>query len=376
MNRFYRLIITLLVALFLGGVSIFLLHQASPVYAETVITVTTPLDGININGFCSLREAIEAANSGSTVDSCVLSGSGEIIILLDSDIYNITVGSNGEELNLEGDFDIATSMTLRGVGAALTKINGNVLDRVFDIDPLDIGDIEVVFEDLTVENGRPLAGESGGGIRMHDDTLSLTNVVVSKNQLPVTELSVFGEGGGIENDMGILHVTNSFIIDNVNNKGTGGGLAIGNNSSAGAVLNMVNSVVANNRALNPNGTVTGGGIQSMRSQINILNSAIIGNYVEGQAGGIAVGFFEGIANIANTTIANNVSSGSGGGIRNFGTLYLSYSTITNNTASGTDDHDFGDAGGYVIMERPFSKETSSMAIMTTRRPELIISFQI
>lgn len=326
--------------------AVFLFHTSSTAFAETLITVTTANDELDVNGTCSFREAIQTANTGLPVDGCVLDGSGEVVILLSSDTYNILIAGGSEDANQTGDFDISTSMTIRGVSAASTQINGNVLDRVFDVDPLESGDIEVVLEDLTVENGRPPTFEDGGGIRQHDDVLSLNRVVVANNQIPVVPPTDFGgSGGGISNELGTLNLTKTNIINNVNNKGIGGGLFIGDNLNSGAVMNMVDSIVANNQALNPNGTVSGGGIMSMRSQLNIMNSAIMGNFVEGQAGGIGVGFFEGGANITNSTISGNMSIGSGGGIRNFGLLNLSFSTVTNNTASATDITEVGDGGG-------------------------------
>lgn len=314
--------------------------------AETVITVTTDIDELNDDGDCSLREAIETANTGSSVDSCVMSGSGDIVIELPADNFVIIIGTDSEDANLEGDFDIRTSLTIRGAGVSKTLINGNSTDRIFDIDPLDVGDVEVFIEALTVENGRIPFGTKGGGIRMHDDSLTLTNVTISDNQIPVGgDPGTFGAGAGIYNQSGTLTIIDSEIIDNLNNKGLGGGIAIGDNLSSNAVLNMSGTLVANNRALQPTGTTSGGGIFATNAQVNILNSTIIDNFVEGQGGGVSLGSFSGETNIVNTTIANNVSTGSGGGIRNFGTLYMSFSTLTNNTASGSDDSEFGDAGG-------------------------------
>ena len=53
----------------LGGallVAVFLFASV----AAVSIPVTSPNDGIGVNGDCTLREAIEAANSDSVLDAC------------------------------------------------------------------------------------------------------------------------------------------------------------------------------------------------------------------------------------------------------------------------------------------------------------------
>ena len=61
-----------------------LLSAAQPAFAAT-IPVDTPVDDITVNGNCTLREAVQAANTDSAVDACV-AGAGEDVISLPSGV--------------------------------------------------------------------------------------------------------------------------------------------------------------------------------------------------------------------------------------------------------------------------------------------------
>ena len=86
-------------------------------------TVTTSLDVVDpADGKRSLREAISAANATLGVD----------VILLPAGVFKVALAGAGENANLNGDFDVTDSVTIRGAGAGLTAIDGQQLDRVFD----------------------------------------------------------------------------------------------------------------------------------------------------------------------------------------------------------------------------------------------------
>src|SRR5262245_15010671 len=127
--------------------------------APATFNVTTTLDVVDpADGKRSLREAITAANNNpaTEVDVIVLPA-GEFKIALSNP------GGTGENDNATGDFDIKGSVTIRGAGAGQTFIDGQRLDRVFDVLGTVPSSIKVVLEKLTVRNGG--AGD-GGGMRM------------------------------------------------------------------------------------------------------------------------------------------------------------------------------------------------------------------
>ena len=60
-----------------------------------VISVTTTDDELNADGDCSLREAIQAANTNQTVDACP-TGSGADSILLPTGDYSLAQAGAGK----------------------------------------------------------------------------------------------------------------------------------------------------------------------------------------------------------------------------------------------------------------------------------------
>jgi CSLREA domain-containing protein len=69
----FALVVGILNALPIPGKNLF------PVSAATQLTVTTPNDNTLNDGYCSLREAIQAVNQNSAIDGC-LAGFSEMYI--------------------------------------------------------------------------------------------------------------------------------------------------------------------------------------------------------------------------------------------------------------------------------------------------------
>ena len=323
--------------------------HAAPGETAVTISVTTTQDELNTDGDCSLREAIETVNLASQVDNCVIVGSGDFVINIPAGSYFLTRGTNNEEANQGGDFDILASVTIQGGGAASTRLDANLLDRVFDIDPADNATITVTIADVTIQNGFPISKTGGGGIRNFDDTVTVHNAIISDNRLTGAFVSgntdtangggIFS-GGGVGTNAGVLNVINTVIDDNSSTYGSGGGIY--NN---GGIVNISSSTISNNRAEIIQGTASGGGISNIGGTVNMINSTISGNEADGQAGGVLNFFSFGVMNVANSTFTGNSTPGSGGGIRNSGEMYLTNVTITDNTAD--TDAAFGGLGGGI-----------------------------
>jgi len=150
------------------------------------ITVNTTVDDNIVNGNCTLREAIIAANTDAPVDGCP-AGSGTDAITLPSTgsaTYTLSVTGSGEDAAFIGDLDITDDLTIIGGGSATTTIiDGGALDRVFHI---LIGST-VDISGVTIRNGSSVVG---AGI-LNSGTLTLTNTTVVSNS--------GGKGGGIAN---------------------------------------------------------------------------------------------------------------------------------------------------------------------------------
>ena len=107
--------------------------------ASSFITVNHFADNKTSNdGFCTLREAIIAANSdkksGNKPGECI-AGSGADTIILPAGTYTLSRTDNGkEDAAATGDLDIVESLTIIGDGAAVTIIDGNgITDRIFHV---------------------------------------------------------------------------------------------------------------------------------------------------------------------------------------------------------------------------------------------------
>src|SRR5207245_6478552 len=73
----------------------------------------------------------------------------------------------------------------------------------------------------------------------------------------------------------------------------------------------------------------GGGILNSYGTLTVSNSTLSGNSAYNGAGGIRNG---GTLTVSNSTLSRNSAGNSSGGIYNFGTLTVSNSTLTGNTA--------------------------------------------
>jgi len=287
------LMLALIVALTLGVIPTSVVHAAT-------ITVNTTDDELNNDGDCSLREAIQAANTDTTVDKCT-PGSGDDTIYIPVGTYIITL-PGGENNNLTGDFDITSSMTLQGAGQAATIINGNGIDRVFEVNGYRNA-VDVTLSDMTTTNGKPAPGggnSNGGGI--------------------------FAHGRGKSYSISSLTVQRCNFMNNVG--GNGGGITI----YAGVVTTVDASTISDNW-----GSYAGGGIYVTHplTELTLTNSTVKNNYGGNGGGGLNV-YASGRMTIANTTISGNEGGlYGGGGLKiwkaNFENT-IANSTIVDNTA--------------------------------------------
>ena len=296
----------------------------APVQAAT-ITVNTTDDELNSDGDCSLREAIQAANTDAAVDACA-AGSGDDAITLPAGTYTLALAGAGEDSNATGDLDISSNLTITGAAAATTIIDGGAIDRV-----LQVNSGTVTLNSITIQNG-DVAG-SGGGIE-NKGTLTLVASIVTNNTASIN-------AGGIFNNLGkTLTLTNSTVSDNTS---TFDGAGIFNQ---GGTVNLTGSTVSGNTGRN------GGGIKSdNNATLTITESTISGNTAEFGAGINN----DATLNLIRSTISGNTTTvGGGGGIfTNFGTLTLTNSTISGNPA--------GSSGGGGIYS---SQATVTMTNMT------------
>lgn len=395
-----RIVLLICITAWLGG-------SSSPVYAiapGATITVTTVVDEVVANSQCSLREAIQGANTDSAVGGC-LAGSGDDRLLLPAGVLALTLTGANEDDNGTGDLDLRANVTLSGLGAASTIIDGKQLDRVFHIHP----GATVTLEHLTITNGQSPAGAAsttgrgedgapGGGI-LNSGNLTLRSVVVRNNRTGDGGASGFGtgaatnggSGGGIFTS-GALTMILVQIRDNVTGKGSDGGTetSAGDGGDGGGVANT-GTLTITDSWLDGNRTGPSGGIFTRRVMKGgnggalfnagtavVTASTISKNYTDagaaaafppggiGASAGLGGGLYNtGVFTATNSTISENRTAngtdhvcpkcgagigGDGGGIYNLGTVTLQHATVVNNVtgdggASFSSRARGGDGGG-------------------------------
>jgi CSLREA domain-containing protein len=172
------------------------LLPADPFATTFPVTKTEDTNDGACDPDCSLREAIDAANTNPGADD----------VPMPVGTYLLTLGQ----------LVVSDAVSIAGAGQTNTIIDGNAADRVFDIEAISG---VVAISGVTIQNGYSYLG---GGIRTYAD-LSLTDSTVSGN-------TSSGPGGGIRNYFGELTLTNSTVSSNTAGgyggyAGYGGGIA-------------------------------------------------------------------------------------------------------------------------------------------------------
>lgn len=151
-----------------------------PAYAASTIIVTTIADNTTTDTFCSLREAINNANSDAATSPDCITGSGNDTIIFDP---SLRLGS--ESIVVSSTLPMITDadgLTIDG-GAVLVPINGNNRYRVFRV----YNGTSLTLNRILVANGSKL--DSGGGAILNNGTLTITNSFFVYNRA--------GRGGAI-----------------------------------------------------------------------------------------------------------------------------------------------------------------------------------
>ncbi|OGO60744.1 MAG: hypothetical protein A2029_10550 [Chloroflexi bacterium RBG_19FT_COMBO_47_9] len=272
------------------------------------LIVTTLEDELNSDGDCSLREAIQAANTNGEVDAC---GSGDPVIT-----DTITFDVEGT-ISIISQLSITDGGPLVIDGAGAIAIDGGNSVRIFYTD---------TGADLTLRSLHLVDGyaDAGGGIA-NNGTVVIIGSTLSGNTstwgggianmgiLTVTNSTFSGNNGdGILNNAGVLNISNSTFSDN---HGSG-------------IYNFVGEAVLSESTFSGNITSLGGGIYN-NSTLYLTKSTIAGNNAS-QGGGIYN--YGGSLIISNSTLSNNNADSIGGGIRNMATVTIYNSTLLGNNA--------------------------------------------
>lgn len=250
-----------------------------------MIVVTTDADELNADGDCSLREAVEAANTDTAVDACAAgTPDGDTITFASAYTISLSLG----ELLLSDDVSIDAS----GVGTVVVDAGGT--SRIFDVDAVGGTGSEqaVAFTSLTLTGGDSGEGgssapDAGGAVDLKAGSdATFTDVNVSN--------SVAGVNGG-----GIHGAGSTTILITTTASGT--------------------STISGNEAQGNDAGMGGGGVWGAGSTTISGNVTISGNSATGTSGsGGGVFNFGGVLDITGATISNNTANRAGGGVEDFG----------------------------------------------------------
>ena len=279
------------------------MHGAT--YAAEIIVDSNTDDGIG----CTLREAIESANTLSSLDNdCAIGSNGTDNISFSSDLLNSSriILTEGELSVFNKDIEINAGDISDGI-----TVDANNNSSVFFASSATLS-----IDNLTLSGG---SANLGGGIRAIDSNVTLTSSDVSGNTAD--------NGGGIHADTSTVRILDSIVSNN--NADNGGGIR-----AAESNVFLQNSTVSNNTA------DYGGGLQGFMSPtLTITSSTFFDNVANENGGGVLLD--SSYLTVANSTFSNN-SAVQGGGFYS----YESSSNFNNVTFSDNEATEGGGLYGY------------------------------
>ncbi|MEJ2651907.1 MAG: choice-of-anchor Q domain-containing protein [Gammaproteobacteria bacterium] len=283
----------------------------------TVDSNQDPGGAVTSSSICTLRDAIQAANTNAAVDKCSAgssTASDNIVFASGLTTSATTITLGGSALSVSSDMSID--------GANNITVNANHASGV-----MDVSGGKLALSGLTLTGGYTSA--IGGGLYTHQGaSVSLSNCTISGNT------AVQGAGGLVAyRGSTTISLISSTVSGNTSS--TAGGIG-----AVGGVLNLTNSTVSGNTATTGLG---GGGILAFyNSTVSLINSTVSGNYTNSYGGGILISdnnpnsgpLASSTVSLSNSTVSGNSAGYLGGGIVTVDSnMSLTNSTVSGNSAS-------------------------------------------
>jgi CSLREA domain-containing protein len=319
----------------------------SPLQAAT-ITVDTLNDELNNDGDCSLREALESANTDTGVDDCD-SGAG-------ADVINIPAGT----ISLtSGQMTLSTDIDIRGAGMNDTVIDAQSGSRIFNVtDSSGVAYSTIIIDGLTLTNGD--SGTFNGGAIYSIENLAVSNLKLESNTA--------ANGGGLYIQAGIFDIDSVYIK---NNRATATGVSgVGNQGGGGLFVSssLASGSIKNSAFIGNHSNQHSGAIWFQAGDLDISNTTLSGNSADSCIGGILV--TGNTATFNNVTIVENSARncGAGAGIYAWsggGSLNASLrnSIVSGNLVNASAADLYGQ-GGH-ILSRGFNLYTQAAGSITS-----------
>lgn len=320
----------------LAAVTFLILNMAGGYARAALIMVSTESDQFGTGSDCSLREAVQAANTDAAFGGCIAGSGGDVIGLPTHRLYYRLTGAGDEDANATGDLDIHSSIIVLGMAEPDGELSPEMIqiectDRCFDV--------------------------HAGGF------------------LAITDLSMFGGDvtGASAPDGGLLRRTSSGVLRlvrvNLHHGAARYGGALYESGSGDTQLTNVS--IHDNVA-----SAAGGGLAHFgTSETLISNVTISGNRSTGSGGGLYV---VGPTRLKNVTIARNTAGSFGGGMSYGGpdttTINIANSVVADNWRSTIPDdvHCFGRIGNraYSLIEHAQCSYSSLNGPSLSEDPQL------
>ena len=223
---------------------------AEPAHPMATIVVNTAADDNTVNGNCTLREAIQAANTNAAVDGCS-AGSGADVITFSGALagQTISLSISGDNTYGPSAFGITSPITIAGdaaLGIILQRNGGAGRLRHFRV----AAGASLTLQYVTLKDGLAQGGNAGngqaggggggglGGAIVNEGSLTLTNVSILTSKaiggnggvVSATNTQGGGGGGGLGGDGGSANGT----YNGGNGGGPNGGAGGGQNQAGGA----------------------------------------------------------------------------------------------------------------------------------------------
>jgi CSLREA domain-containing protein len=334
-----------------------------PAYAlGSTYTVNTLADNTTNDVYCSLREALAAANNSPFNANCGAGSSGDDLINFNlvgiiylSSTLNVLAGQgsltlNGGGITLSGDTDNNgtgnTNVMVVEPGAVLVMDNVSIIKGYSSSNSYGAG--------LTIQSGASATitnslfqsnsniGGGAGGIQNSGTLNVFTTYFHNNTSVDTIGIIPFSMGGGLFNVTGGNAIVDTSTFDS-NSAGTWGG---GIMNTSGATLTLNNSYFSFNSAasgggifnagtatltqvtLDNNTATNGGGMFNYQSSPTLTDCTILWNFATN-----GTGMYNEQASpiLTNVTFRENAATGSGGGMANTSS---SNPTLVNVTFSG------------------------------------------
>lgn len=261
----------------LRGLGSALMLAALPAAAAT-ITVNTLADESSVNGNCSLREAVQAANTNAPVDACAAGSPGLDTIVLPAGTIPLSVLLN-----------VTDAATFRGAGRASTTIQPGVAGA---LNGPGVAGATISLEDLALTGYLNTTGtqaivvtradiveyvnSSDGDITLVDATVT-EYVVAADGTISITGSTVSGYVNSADGD---IDIADSAIQSYVNS--SGGAVSLTDSTVSGGEVSTVSGAITLMRAI-----VIGSDADGIVSQGNITltDSAVMDSAQFGVIGG-------------------------------------------------------------------------------------------